>query len=240
MKKFALVMGASGELGGSIARTLAESGWSLYLHWNANPPAEMASYLREAYPELEFIEVHADLSLPEASAKLAAQIFDVSCIVVANGHALVKMLIDTDDAEWDKLWNVHVKSPVSAIRRLSPVLLRHPKSYIVVISSIWGEIGASMETAYSSVKGAQLAFVKAFAKEMAPSGTRVNAVAPGFIMTKMNSGFSVDEVESLREEIPLGLGKPQDVADAVDFLVSGKADYITGQTLRVNGGWHMQ
>lgn len=96
-----------------------------------------------------------------------------------------------------------------------------------------------METAYSAVKGAQLAFVKAYAKEMAYSGTRVNAVAPGFIMTKMNNDFSQEEIESLREEIPLGLGKPQDVADMVDFLVSGKADYMTGQTLRINGGWHM-
>lgn len=240
MKKFALVMGASGELGDSIARTLAKSGWSLYLHWNANPPTGLASHLRDVHPELEFIEVHADLTLPGAAGKLAGQVFDVSCIIVASGHALVKMLMDTNDGDWEKLWSVHVKNPVSAIRQLSPVLIRHPKSYIVFISSIWGEIGASMETAYSSVKGAQLSFVKAYAKEMAYSGTRVNAVAPGFIMTKMNSGFTPEEIAMLQEEIPLGLGEPQDVADAVDFLVSGKADYITGQTLRVNGGWHMQ
>lgn len=239
MKKFALVMGASGELGESISRTLAASGWSLYLHWNTNPPAELASHLRETYPCLEFIEVHADFSLPGAADRLAGQVFDVSCVIVASGHALVKMLADTNDDEMEKLWNVHVKNPVSAIRQLSPKFQRHPSSYIVFISSIWGETGASMETAYSAVKGAQLAFAKAYAKEMAYSGTRVNAVAPGFIMTKMNSGFSPEELESLRDEIPLGHGKPQDVADAVEFLVGGKADYITGQTLRVNGGWHM-
>ena len=239
MKKFALVMGASGEIGESISRTLAASGWSLYLHWNTNPPAELASFLRDAYPQLEFIEVHADFSKTGASERLVSQVFDVSCIIVASGHDLVKLLVDTNDAEMEKLWRVHVQNPVSAIRHLSRVFLRHPKSYIVFISSIWGETGASMETAYSSVKGAQLAFVKAYAKEMAFSGTRVNAVAPGFIMTKMNSGLIAEELESLREEIPLGIGKAQDVADAVDFLVGGKADYITGQTLRINGGWHM-
>lgn len=96
-----------------------------------------------------------------------------------------------------------------------------------------------METMYSSVKGAQLAFVKAYAKEMALTGTRVNAVAPGFIQTKMNKDFLEEELAALAEDIPLGLGNPQDVADAVAFLLSGKADYITGQTLNVNGGWHM-
>ncbi|MCM3610857.1 SDR family oxidoreductase [Planococcus sp. MERTA32b] len=239
MKKFALVMGASGELGESISRTLAASGWSLYLHWNTNPVDGLASQLRDAYPRSEFIAVHADLSLPNAADRLTEQLFDVSCVVVASGHALVEMLEDTPDDEMDKLWLVHVKNPLSVIRQLSPKFRRHPRSYIVFISSIWGEIGASMETAYSAVKGAQLAFVKACAKEMAYSGTRANAVAPGFIMTKMNGGFTVEELGSLREEIPLGLGKPQDVADAVDFLVSGKADYMTGQTLRINGGWHM-
>lgn len=239
MKKFALVMGASGEIGESISRTLAASGWSLYLHWNANPPSELASSLREAHPQLEFMQVHADFSESGAAEHLAKQIFDVSCIVIANGHALTKLLVDTDDSEMEKLWRVHVQNPVSAIRLLSPVFQRHPRSYIIFISSIWGEKGASMETIYSSVKGAQLAFVKAYAKEMAYSGTRVNAVAPGFIMTKMNGALSHEELEFVRDDIPLGIGSTQDVAFAVDFLASGKADYITGQTLNVNGGWHM-
>lgn len=92
---------------------------------------------------------------------------------------------------------------------------------------------------YSAVKGAQLSFVKAYAKEMASAGTRVNAVAPGFIQTKMNGRLLEEELGAIKEEIPLGLGRPQDVADAVSFLASGKADYMTGQTLRINGGWHM-
>lgn len=239
MKKFALVMGASGEIGDSISRTLAASGWSLYLHWNTTPPIELAAHLRANFPELEFIEVHADLSVNGASERLASQVFDVSCVIVASGHSLIKLLVDTDDSEMENLWRVHVQAPVSAIRQLSHKLQRHPKSYVVFISSVWGETGAAMETVYSSVKGAQLAFVKAYAKEMAFSGTRVNAVAPGFIMTKMNSGLNPEELESIREDIPLGIGKPQDVADAVEFLTGGKADYITGQTLRINGGWHM-
>jgi 3-oxoacyl-[acyl-carrier protein] reductase len=239
MKRFAVVLGASGEIGGKIARQLAGSNWSLYLHWNSRPLDKLAKELTATYPGQEFIPIRADLSEDGAAEKLAEQVFDASCIVVASGHALYKMLMDTTETDLEELWQVHVKNPVSAIRLLSSFFHRHSKSYVVFISSIWGEVGASMETAYSAVKGAQLAFVKAYAKEMAAVGTRVNAVSPGFIVTKMNHSWTEEELKEIEEEIPLGLGTPQDVADAVDFLVNGKADYMTGQTLRVNGGWHM-
>ena len=239
MKQFAVIMGASGEIGDSISRQLANSGWSLYLHWNSNPVDGLVEELAAQFPKQEFIAVQADFSEEHGAAVLSENVYDASCIVVANGHALMKMLIDTTEAEMEELWRVHVKNPVSAIRQISPYFHRRPKSYVVFISSIWGEIGASMETMYSTVKGGQLAFVKAYAKEMAASGTRVNAVAPGFILTKMNNGFSEQELAEIGQDIPLGFGKPQDIADAVDFLVNGKADYMTGQTLSINGGWNM-
>lgn len=239
MKRFAVIMGASGEIGESVARELAATGWSLYLHWNSVPLTALISQLEAAYPRQEFIAVHTDFSQEGAAEKLAASIYDASCVIVASGHALMKMLIDTETSEMDELWNVHLKNPVGAIKLISRFFHRHPKSYVVFVSSIWGEVGAALETMYSSVKGAQLAFVKAYAKEMAAAGTRVNAVAPGFIATKMNQAFSEEELLALAEEIPLGLGTPQDVADAVSFLINGKADYMTGQTLRINGGWHM-
>ncbi|MDQ0427746.1 3-oxoacyl-[acyl-carrier protein] reductase [Planomicrobium stackebrandtii] len=239
MKRFAVLLGASGEIGESIALQLAESGWSLYLHWNSRPTGALAQQLAEKYPSQEFIAVQADFAEASGAQQLAANVYDASCIIVASGQSLVKMLTDTTDEEMESLWRVHVKNPISTIRLISPFFHRHDKSYIVFISSIWGETGASMETVYSSVKGAQLAFAKAYAKEMAPSGTRVNAVAPGFIQTEMNASLTAEELQEIEEEIPLGLGSPQDIADAVDFLVNGKADYMTGQTLRVNGGWLM-
>lgn len=239
MKRFAVVLGASGEIGEQIARQLAESNWSLYLHWNSEPLDKLIKELEIQYPGQEFIPVRADFSKSSSAEELARHVFDASCVIVASGHALYKMLIDTSEADLEDLWQVHLKNPVSAIRQISPYFHRHQKSYVVFISSIWGEIGASMETAYSAVKGAQLAFVKAYAKEMAASGTRVNAISPGFIATKMNRSWSEEELLTIKDEIPLGLGTPKDVADAVDFLVNGKADYMTGQILRVNGGWHM-
>jgi 3-oxoacyl-[acyl-carrier protein] reductase len=239
VKRFSVILGASGEIGEAISRRLAEAGWSLYLHWNTTPLSALSDELALAYPEQEFIAIQADFSQADGARKLADQVFDAACIIVASGQALMKMLIDTTEEEMDALWRVHVRNPVSAIRLISPFFHRYPKTYVVFISSIWGETGAALETVYSSVKGAQVAFVKAYAKEMAAAGTRVNAIAPGFIQTKMNASFSEEELLAISEDIPLGIGKPQDIADAAEFLVSGKADYMTGQTLHINGGWHM-
>lgn len=239
MKRFAVIMGASGAIGEAIANQLASDGWSLYLHWNSTPVNGLAEELSRNFTKQEFIAVQADFTCTDGAERLATQVYDAACIVVASGHALQKMLIDTEDAEMEALWNVHVKNPISAIRRISPYFHRYPATYVVFISSIWGEIGAALETVYSSVKGAQLAFVKAYAKEMAASGTRVNAISPGFIQTKMNGNLTEEELAMIQDEIPLGLGLPHHVADAVDFLVNGKADYMTGQVLRINGGWHL-
>lgn len=109
-----------------------------------------------------------------------------------------------------------------------------------MITSIWGEIGASCEVLYSMVKGGQNSFVKALAKELAPSGIRVNGVSPGAVKTKMLDEFTEEELDDLKEEIPLGrLGRPEEIADAVSFAASERASYITGQILSVNGGWHV-
>lgn len=237
MKRFALILGASGDIGGAIAKQMADEGWSLYLHYHSNALAAFAQELSLRYPEQEFIPVQSDFTQDGGAEHLASQVFDCSCVICASGHALSGLLQDTSSADQEALWRVHVKNPIENVRLLSPYFRRHEKSYVIFIASIWGETGASMETAYSAVKGAQLAFTKAYAKEMAPSGTRVNAVSPGLIRTKMNAGLTDDEWSELEEEIPLGAGSPEDIAHAVVFLASGKADYITGQTIRVNGGW---
>ena len=111
---------------------------------------------------------------------------------------------------------------------------------IVNISSVWGETGASCETAYSATKAGLIGFTKALAKEVAPSGIRVNCVTPGVIKTDMLNIFTKDDLSALEEEIPLGkIGTPRDIASAVAFLLSDAAKYITGEILRVNGGFYM-
>lgn len=242
MMKFACIFGASGEIGQAIAFEMSKQGWSLYLHYNENKEAvtQLSASLHKLYPAQEFSVFQADLTNSEMFDHIASQIFEVQTIVFASGQALYKLLEDTSLNDMEMVWRTHLQAPMLIIGKLAPKLRRHESSYIIFIGSIWGETGAAGETVYSAVKGAQHAFVKAYAKESGPSGSRVNAIAPGVIDTKMNASFDASEKKALEEEIPLQMiGKPQDVAKMVSFLTSGNADYITGQVLRVNGGWYI-
>jgi 3-oxoacyl-[acyl-carrier protein] reductase len=148
-------------------------------------------------------------------------------------------MTDIKDAEIRQMVQLQITSPYMLSKELIPEMVRKKSGSIIVISSIWGEIGASCEVLYSMVKGGQNTFVKALAKELAPSGIRVNAIAPGAVATDMLQAFSEEDLADLKDEIPLGrIGKPEEIGEAVLFLSSNRASYITGQVLSVNGGWH--
>ncbi|MGE7978219.1 elongation factor P 5-aminopentanone reductase [Psychrobacillus sp. NPDC093200] len=241
-KRFALVVGASGEIGIAVSHSLAELGWSLYLHFASNKEKmdELLATLNLAYPEQEFISIQADLSDSNAIEIMANSIFTLQSVVFAQGHSLYKGLEETALNEIQKLFQVHIEHPMFLVGKLSPKLRKHEHSSIIFVGSIWGETGASYEVAYSAAKGAQHAFVKAYAKEVAMQKTTVNVVAPGFIDTKMNAHLDEESRNLILEEIPSGVfGNPQDVANVIAFLASEKAYYITGQIIRVNGGWYI-
>lgn len=242
MKKFALVLGASGEIGRAICRSLADDGWSIYIHFSNNEKAAQVLYrsLSESFPAQEFMLVQGDFSKASGAQLLASQIFNVQAIVFANGQAHYSLLEDTTVEDMDALWRVHVQNPMHLTALLSSKLRAHDVSYVLFIGSIWGEAGSAGESLYAAVKGAQHAFVKSYAKESALSRIRVNAIAPGFINTTMNSHLSEEELEYILEDIPLGvIGQTTDVAEMVRFYLSGKADYVTGQIIRLNGGWYI-
>lgn len=241
-KRTAVVLGASGEIGRAICRNLADSGWSLYLHFNKRKVETqlLTAELRALYQAQEFIPIQADFTKEEGAQLLAKQVQGVEAIVVANGQSLTKLLTETTINEMTELWRVHVQNPAHFIANISSQLRSFEKSYIVFIGSIWGDTGAAGEVMYSAVKGAQHAFVKAYAKESAYSGIRVNAIAPGWIDTEMNALFSDEDRQLVTDEIPLmKVGTTEDVANTVDFLVNGKADYMTGEILKLNGGWYI-
>ncbi|MFJ8459893.1 elongation factor P 5-aminopentanone reductase [Lysinibacillus xylanilyticus] len=242
MKKFALVLGASGEIGRAICRSLADDGWSIYIHFSNNEKAAQALYgsLSENFPAQEFMLVQGDFSKISGAQSLASQIFNVQAIVFANGQAHYSLLEDTTVEDMEALWRVHVQNPMRLTALLSSKLRAHDVSYVLFIGSIWGEAGSAGEALYATVKGAQHAFVKSYAKEAALSRIRVNAIAPGFIDTSMNSHLSEEELVYILEDIPLGkIGQTTDVAEMVRFYLSGKADYVTGQIIRLNGGWYI-
>lgn len=240
--KFALVVGASGEIGHAISYKLAEAGWSLYLHFASNEELvkSLLAKLESSYPEQDFLLVQADMRSSESVESLVSSIFSLQTIIFAQGHSLYKGLEETTLVEIQDLFQVHVEHPIYLAGKLTPKLRKNKNASIVFVGSIWGDTGASYEVAYSAAKGAQHAFVKAYAKEVALQKITVNAVAPGFIDTKMNHHLDIEARDLLLEEIPAGVfGTTDDVANAVEFLISEKANYITGQIIRVNGGWYI-
>ncbi|MBR1533811.1 MAG: SDR family oxidoreductase, partial [Ruminococcus sp.] len=161
----------------------------------------------------------------------------VDILVNNAGIAHVGLLTDMTDSEWDNLIQTDLSGTFYCCRAALPDMIRSHSGVIVNIASMWGEVGASCEAAYSAAKAGVIGLTKALAKEVGPSGVRVNAVSPGVVMTDMMSGFSDADVAALKDETPLmTLGTPEDIAEAVIFLASDKARFITGQVLSVNGG----
>ncbi|MFC7784303.1 MULTISPECIES: elongation factor P 5-aminopentanone reductase [unclassified Rossellomorea] len=236
--KYALITGASGGIGSSTALSLAEEGWNLYLHYYSNEEAMKELLHKIEKYGVEATPIRANLALPEEVGNVVDNIFQLDAIIYCSGNSNWGMFQDQTEEEMDYMINVHVKSPLLLVQKLLPKLIER-KGNIVMISSIWGQIGGACEVIYSTVKGAQLAFVKSLSKELALSGVRINAIAPGAVDTSMMSIFSEGDLKALTEEIPMGrLAQAEEIADSIQFLISPKASYITGQTLSINGGWH--
>ncbi|MBC1701111.1 SDR family oxidoreductase [Listeria welshimeri] len=238
--KHAFVTGASGEIGQAICIALAKAGWNLYLHYYQNRQAVEDIVPKLQAENIDVILIQADFDDFSSLKEIEKQVFQVDAFIHAAGHSHYALFQDTTDLDMTKLWNVHMYMPMRLIQIFIPKLMKSQQGRIVFISSIWGEIGASMEVVYSTVKGAQIAFCKALSQEVGLSGITVNAVTPGVVKTKMMDQFSLEEKEILRQEIPLKrFAKPEEIAETVEFLTSKKASYITGEVLRLNGGWLM-
>ena len=235
VNKRVLITGASRGIGAAIARRLAREGYSLLLHGNRS--VESLSDLCE---ELGAQMLLADLSDEAAVLELARQAGEVDVLIHSAGIASYGLYQDLSNEELSELMNVDLRAPMILTRELISAMIRKGEGSVVFISSIWGETGAAMEVAYSAVKAGLIGFSKALAKELAPSGVRVNCVCPGAVDTDMMADFTEDEKAALAEMIPLGrLGQAEEVADCVEFLVSASSSYLTGQVLSPNGGLYM-
>ncbi|MGD6888773.1 elongation factor P 5-aminopentanone reductase [Bacillus mobilis] len=236
MKKYALVTGGSGGIGSAISKQLIQDGYTVYVHYNNGE--EKVNELQKEWGEV--IPVQANLASSDGAEQLWEQIeHPLDVIVYAAGKSIFGLVTDVTNDELNYMVELQVKSIYKLLSMALPSMIQRRSGNIVLISSIWGQIGASCEVLYSMAKGAQNSYVKALAKEVSLSGLRVNAVAPGAIETEMLHVFSEEDKNEIAEEIPLGrLGLPEEVAKTVSFLVSPGASYITGQIIGVNGGWH--
>ena len=186
--------------------------------------------------------MRADVSDPEQAAgfveQAARELGEPDALVCNAGIALPQDVIThVSDLNWRRVFAVNVDGVFYTVRAALPHFIRRQKGAIVTIGSMWGQVGGSCEVAYSAAKGAVIAFTKALAKEVGPSGIRVNCVSPGVIDTEMNGHLSRSDLQALAEDIPLGrVGIPYEVARCVRYLCSDGSEYITGQVIAPNGG----
>ena len=213
-------------------------GYAVAVHYNRSE--EEALKIAQELPDA--IAVQADMADAQAVEQMVQQVaahYGRLDLLVSNaGIALWKLAMDTAVEEWDRVFDVNVRGAFAATRAALPVMVGQQGGSIVYISSMWGQVGASCEVAYSASKAALIGMTKALAKEMGGAGIRVNCICPGVIETDMMADFTPEAVEELAQETPLGrIGKPEDVARAVAYLAGEGASFITGQILGVNGGF---
>ncbi|MYL28401.1 SDR family oxidoreductase [Halobacillus halophilus] len=237
-RKRCLILGASGGIGEAVVHRVIEDGYAAAVQYFTNE--DKIRTIQQGIPEDQWAgSFQADLSTKEGmQAFFRVLPPEWDAVVFAGGHMYSGLFQHMEEEDMDALYYVHVKSLWMTARHVLPYMIQQKQGNIAVVSSIFGTEGASMEVAYSSVKGAQNTFVKGLAQELAPSHIRVNAVAPGLIQTKMNGHLTLEDLQALENDIPMGrAGTPEEVADAVGFLLSRSSRYVTGQILHVNGGW---
>lgn len=238
MGKNVLIIGASGDIGIAIAERLADEGHQLVLHYNKSK--EIIDAFRNKFDkECVLLVLQADLSIESETKRFLSElVFPIDYIIFASGNAQFGLFQDTSEIVMDEMLSLHVKAPWMITKYVLPAMIQKQFGKIIFITSIWGDVGASYEVIYSSVKGAQNSFVKALAKEVAPSGVAVNAISPGYIETKMNNHLLKNEKEALLAEIPMNrAGLPAEIAHTVNFLLDSQSSYIQGEVLNINGAW---
>lgn len=237
----ALITGAARGIGRSTALALAKMGCQIVInyHTSRHEAQQLARELQGlGTPSLC---VQTDVRDPRAVQEMvdaAEKHFGRIDILVNNaGFAQQKLFQDLTDQDIDRMLDVTVKGAMYTCRAVLPGMIRAKRGNIINVSSMWGQVGASCEVAYSAAKAAVIGLSKALAKEVGPSGIQVNCVCPGVIQTQMNRHLDESALDELIEETPLGrLGTPEDVADCIAFLASERAGFITGQVVGVNGG----
>ncbi len=227
-----LVTGASKGIGRQIALSLSNLGYNVIGTYNNTKPTEESEIIYKKCDVSDFLQVKELFEFIQTNFK------HLDMLVCCAGVSWVGLLQDMTEQQISSLIGANLNGTIFACQQAAKIMVRQHKGAIVNISSIWGTNGASCEAVYSATKGGVNAFTKALAQELAPSGIRVNAVCPGVIKTDMLNCFSQQDLQGLADETPMGrLGTVRDIADAVLFLLSEKASFITGQILTVDGGF---
>lgn len=238
MNKTAFISGASRGIGKSIAEAFAAQGYDLILTCIQNKDAldELANPLASKH-NITCRTYRADMGCFEEVQTIFAEITHLDVLINNAGISHVGLLNDMTPEQWHRVMHTNLDSCFYTAKLAIPLMLQNHSGRIINISSVWGNVGASTEVAYSASKGGVNTFTKALAKELAPSNIQVNAIACGLIDTDMNKCFSAEDLEAVTAEIPADrMGRPEEVARLALQLAEAPS-YLTGQILTIDGGW---
>ena len=241
MRRIALISGGSSGIGEACVRLFAKDGWAVVFLCRTHPERAQAitDELRGKGLDVAFrtCDIADSEQVNDTVAAILKDYKHIDALVNCAGIAYRGLLTDMPDATWHHLLATDLDSVFYLQRAVLPGMISRGHGAIVNVSSMWGEVGASCEAAYSAAKAGVIGLTKATAKEVGPSGIRVNCVTPGVIRTPMNAELSDEDLAALADETPLGrIGEPEECAEAILFLASEKASFITGQVLGVSGG----
>ena len=226
-----VITGGSRGIGAAAVRLFAEKGNKVYFLYEKDHTAAQAVAAQTGAGA-----ICCDVADGRAVKEAFAAIADVDILICNAGICHSGLMSMTDEQSWDRQFDVNVKGIYHCVNAAMPSFLKKQKGCIITVSSMWGQVGASCEVAYSATKGAVIAMTKALAKELGPSGIRVNCVAPGVILTDMCATVEPEILAEMAAETPVGRnGTPEDVAKAMEYLA--EADFITGEVLSVSGGY---
>ena len=229
--KTVVITGGSRGIGAAAVELFAGQGHRVYFLYEKNHAAA-----EEVAKKTGAAAICCDVADGEAVRKAFASIGDVDILICNAGICCSGLMSTLPEEQWDRLFAVNVKGIYNCINAAMPAFLKKHAGSIVTVSSMWGQVGASCEAAYSATKGAVIALTQALAKELGPSGIRVNCVAPGVILTDMCATVEPEILAEMASEAPVGRnGTPIDVAKAMEYLAN--AEFVTGQVLAVNGGY---
>lgn len=240
MNKVVLVTGGSRGIGSNIVQALAKKGYNVILNYNKSEDEakKIQNLLNSENINIDIYkaDVTNHIEVTKMINFCIEKYHKIDVLVNNAGISQTKLFTDISDIEWNTMLQTNLTSAFYTIKDSLPSMIHNKSGLIINISSVWGLVGASCETHYSVAKAGLDAMTKSLAKELGPSGIRVNSIAPGIINTDMNKHLSEEEIKNIETEIPLEkIGQPSDISKCIEWLIED--DYTTGQIISINGGW---